>query len=725
MSNTVYPVKAVVTDAQTLKFAVMFDHVCAAYKNSHRANSDFIESNCLPLDLDNAPSNPKAEDTPPELWKSPEDVRAAFPGVIFYTVTSRNHLKPKDGRLPRPKHHYYFPIDTVTDAEDYAAMKRRAWKHFPYFDDNALCAARFFFGTEEPKVEYYDGEISIAEFLRGLGDTVPVPLGGRCTHNTTENTAAAESDVIHKGNRNSSLSKKAGRLLKRHGDTDKAREAFYSEAAKCNPPLSTGELDTIYKSAQGFLHNTVEKQPGYVAPEQYKGNVPCFIYFDGNEKPRVSAPSLAALFAKEHPYKIVSGAGDPKIYLYKDGVYREAINIEVEKILADYVYAFNPQLLNPGKIAEAHKDLYLTGDHLSIRDFDTDEALICFKNCLYDFISRERHPHSPDKLFTVQLDSELPDEAAPTPTIDRYMADLMKGNPDGERLIYEFSGLAFSNVKGFLFKKALFMIGRGNSGKTQIKQLAERIVGRDNFNNTDLSTLETSKFASAGFQGKRLCGSNDMSFMRAPEINTFKQLTGGDNIDAERKFESSYSFRYDGVLWFVGNQLPLFGGDKGDHVYDRIIPLRCDNVIPKNKQVKNLCDLMFAERGGFILKALEAARGAVLNNYTLTIPKDSEAVLERYKTDNSEIKQFVEEWTLPHDGVYKKNHNTAAVFKAYERWCVLANAKVRLSKGMFKRELFQALGMPADSEVVHKSTGNFFPVMLTDAALEEINGFFL
>ena len=688
------------------------------------ADWDFSEQQLFMIDIDNEDT-----DAPQESPERAIEFLAGhrIPVVIAYRTFSSSAKKLK------------FRIgivcdEVITDRRERDRIQQALIKAFPQADTSCQNADRMFFGTNRDfywqliKLDETSKKSDLLTFTNmvlgdGIGSEAMQPLAG-----PADKKEPAKPDkikgVITQGNRNTTLSLYAGRILKQYGDVPETQTKFNKKAAKCVPPLDDAELDTIYQSAQKFLHKVVEQQAGYVSPDKFNADLPPFVYLGGDNKLHISAPGLAALFAKEHPYKIVTGTGDPKIYLYENGAYSRAIEIVIEKILADYITDYNPQMLQSSKVAEAYKILYLTGEQRSIEEFNADEKLVCLQNCVYDFINRKRYPHSPDRLFTVQLNAELPAGPVATPVIDAYMADLMIGNPQGEQLIYEVAGVAFSNVKGFRFKKALFLIGRGNSGKTQIKQLAERIVGQDNFNNTDLTTLETNRFAASGFQNKRLCGSNDMSFMRAPEINQFKMLTGGDHIDAERKFETSYSFRFDGVLWFVGNQMPLFGGDKGDHVYDRILPLQCNNTIPAERQIKDICDRMFTERGGFVLRALEAARAAVLNNYTYTIPNDSEPALEKYKTDNSELRQFIDEWTLPHDGEYPKNQTAACVFRGYKRWCEIANAKVRLSKGLFRRELYQALGMPADSPTEHRSTGDFFPVMLTDDAVKEsLNAF--
>ena len=52
-SNCVYPNPVTVTDADTMKQAAAFDHVCAAYKHNYRSIDNFLKADCLPMDCDN------------------------------------------------------------------------------------------------------------------------------------------------------------------------------------------------------------------------------------------------------------------------------------------------------------------------------------------------------------------------------------------------------------------------------------------------------------------------------------------------------------------------------------------------------------------------------------------------------------------------------------------------------------------------------------------------
>lgn len=249
--NCSYPHRHDVTDEASLRAAICHDYVCAEYKNHYRNGENFIGSNCLPVDCDNDHS----ED--PEDWIKPSDVAAAFPDVAFAVHYSRFHKREKNGKPARPKFHILFPIDFMTDAAAYSNMKRLVNSIFPYFDTQALDAARFFFGTSAAEVEIIDGSLNLTEFLEDR-DAFDRDMG----------KGNYGDRVITQGNRNATMSRFAGRVIKKYGDTEEAYQCFLDEAAKCDPPLSDAELKTIWKSAQKFYFR-VASQEDYVPPDVY------------------------------------------------------------------------------------------------------------------------------------------------------------------------------------------------------------------------------------------------------------------------------------------------------------------------------------------------------------------------------------------------------------------------------------------------------------------------
>ena len=62
----------------------------------------------------------------------------------------------------------------------------------------------------------------------------------------------------------------AGRVVKRFGTGDDAKQVFMDENEKCDPPLSDDEMEKIWGSACKF-GKVVSQAPGYVPPATYNG----------------------------------------------------------------------------------------------------------------------------------------------------------------------------------------------------------------------------------------------------------------------------------------------------------------------------------------------------------------------------------------------------------------------------------------------------------------------
>ena len=219
-NNCLYPHRAEIRGREDLERAVSRDYVCAQYRGNYRSNGNFLQSDCLAADCDNDHSE-KEDD-----WVWPADVAEAFPGVRFAVHYSRNHMKEKGGRPARPKFHVLFPIRPVTDAKAYGDMKKQVCEIFPFFDANALDAARFFFGMEPAQADLFPGPRTLTEFLQEDE-----------AFDRDTDAGAAGGSVIPEGRWNATLSRCAGKILKRLGDSEEARARFDALAEKCVPPL--------------------------------------------------------------------------------------------------------------------------------------------------------------------------------------------------------------------------------------------------------------------------------------------------------------------------------------------------------------------------------------------------------------------------------------------------------------------------------------------------------
>ena len=183
----------VVSSVDELQEAVKLDHVCAEYENNYRSADNFVKSDVIVMDCD----NDHTED--PDEWITPAALDELMPDVSYAIAPSRHNMLPKGGKTARPKFHVYFSIEEISDAEGYVALKRAVHAQFSFFDDNALDAARFIYGADTGEVIWHEGWLTIDELLQN----VPEP----------SNTGRTNS--IPEGHRNNTLSRFAGRVVKR------------------------------------------------------------------------------------------------------------------------------------------------------------------------------------------------------------------------------------------------------------------------------------------------------------------------------------------------------------------------------------------------------------------------------------------------------------------------------------------------------------------------------
>lgn len=248
-ANCRYPNEVKITDEVSAKQAFATDMVCARYKNHYRNTANFEVANALPGDCDNDHSEIAAE------WIAPEDIAEFFVDVPYVLHFSRHHEKPKGEKGPRPRFHIVFQIDPEQDVDRYTTLKKRLLAVFPFFDANATDAARFLFGTENPKVIYHPGTISLNAFL---------------DDRENEQAFADLGRTIPEGSRNSTMSQIGARIIKRYGDTPEAKNLFLQAAEQCIPPLEDRELESIWTGKQR-LYAKMRKQPGYIPSDAYNG----------------------------------------------------------------------------------------------------------------------------------------------------------------------------------------------------------------------------------------------------------------------------------------------------------------------------------------------------------------------------------------------------------------------------------------------------------------------
>ena len=702
-SNCNYPHKKEVIDEASLKEAISHDYVCAEYKNSYRSGDNFIGSNCLPVDCDNDHSD-NTED-----WITPNDVMQAFPNVSFAIHYSRSNNKAKNGKTARPKFHVLFPIDYETDATKYKEIKQKVNLIFPYFDSNALDAARFFFGTKEGNVEIYKGDMNLTQYLNAYD------------FEEAEMNRIPDGFVIKEGSRNSTLSHFAGRVIKKYGDTEKAYEVFMEKAALCDPPLEDEELITIWNSAKKF-YKKLASQEGYIDPEQYNQEFNLepldysdvgqatvlareyekqlryspstdFLVYNGSywEESRSKAQAISQELTTKQLEEAEIGIKKLTDLMLKNGAWdilvsvgpKKAVDLfdeEQKRVFKEYeaVTAYRKYAIKRRDSKYIYASLKEVSPMVEIKQdkLDNDEFLLNTPTATYDlrFGVDKKHEHSAEDYITKQttIDPSNVGEDIWKDALNTFFCD----DKDLIEYVQEVAGLAA--IGKVHLEGLIIAYGGGRNGKSTFWNTISKILGTYSGNmSADTLTVgckRNVKPEMAEIKGKRLVIAAELEEGMRFNTSNIKQLCSTDEIYAEKKYKEPFKFEPTHTLVLYTNHLPKVGAiDEG--TWRRLIVIPFNAKIEGSSDIKNYADYLYENSGGAILKwIMEGAKRVIDNGYHLTQPSVVKDAIKKYKENNDWFSQFLDECCEVGDSFSEKSGD---VYSAYRDYCMRVGDYIR------------------------------------------------
>ncbi|MDL2205818.1 phage/plasmid primase, P4 family [Eubacteriales bacterium OttesenSCG-928-N13] len=695
--NCSYPHAINAGDEQSLRRAVCHDYVCVEYKGGYRSKENFVRTNCLALECDNDHSDK------PEDWITPETLVKRFPDTTAGFHFSRNHMKEKRGKAPRPKFHCFFLIDEMTDPGAYRDLKKRMSSIFPYFDTKALDAARFFFGTSEPEVEFYPGSMTLNECLElYYPDTedafaeLPLPdLGG----------------TIPEGSRNATLSHYAGRVLKRLGNTEEAHKMFLEKAATCSPPLESGELSTIWHSAVGF-YGRISARDDYIPPDQYGD----FLYMPGDQSDVGEARMLEQVFSDQLRY---SPATD--FIVYDGAIWEESIpgahnlmhdlsDMQLEEASTAVSAAYKilegngtADLLNAESKKKAQNDMsdaqmktylaytkalayqntamnYRQSKNIKAvltevqpmvlirpQDLDADPYLLNAPDCAYDLRlgMNGAMPHSPDHFATKMTAVQPSDEGA------GLWRDALHTFFLGDRELIQYVQLVAGMIAvGKVFIEALIIAyGDGRNGKSTFWNVLAHVLGTYSGNiSADALTVGCKRNVKpelAEAKGKRMLIAAELEEGTRLNTSIIKQLCSTDDVAAEKKYKAPFSYTPSHTLVLYTNHLPKVGA-KDAGIWRRLIVIPFNAKIEGNGDIKNYADYLFQHAGGAILTwIIEGAAEVIRRDFKIPLPECVQKAIKSYREDNDWLGHFLSERCETGDGLKAKSGELYAAYRAF------------------------------------------------------------
>ena len=706
-TNCRYPHETVVADEASLLSAVARDYVCVAYKDNYRSKDNFLSTTCLGMDCDNDHSDD------PNDWVSPEQIRSQFPDVTFAVHYSRHNMISKYGKTPRPKFHVLFLIEEMTDAQAYSDLKKRMNVLFPYFDQKALDSARFFYGTKDPQAAFFPGTITLNECLDLYYPDVAEDDGW-------DMGTPSDNHVIPEGSRNATLSHYAGRVLKRLGDTPDAYNKYLIEAAKCDPPLEEQELETIWRSAQGFFKR-ISQEDGYIAPDKYGAGDPLrpefltdvdeahvladvyggvlrhsmateFLVYDGKVWTESTAKAHSVMHeltrrqiaehAQDYAEAKSALADAQAVYdrarsvRKKDGADdgQETPKAQANAALKKAEGAFHAEesyrefLLkcrNSGKIRGILEEAKACLE-IDVADLDSDPFLLNTPGGEVNLRTGELLPHDPEHFHT-RMTTASPSMEGMKLWLD-FLGVITCGDKELEYYLQMTSG---EELIGRIFNENMrIKIGEGSNGKSTYTNSKLRIMGTYG-GQISAETLTTGakngkNWELAEMRGKRLVVASELE--EGMRLNTafVKKICSTDAILGEKKNKDPFSFIPSHTVVLYTNHLPKVGSiDKGTWRRLTVIPFNA--VIEGKSDIKNYSEYLIEHSGGAILQwMVDGAKAFIASDYRITAPECVRRAIDAYQEQNDWLSGFLSE-CCELDPNYTAR--SGELYQVYRRYC--------------------------------------------------------
>lgn len=596
----------------------------------------------------------------------------------------------KGSKSARPRFHVFFPTAPCNDPHSHKAIKAKIYMELPFFDGNALDASRFLFGCPSD-VFWHEGSLSIEDWL----------------------TLMKSNRNIPEGQRNSTMSRIAGKLVKRFGVMDTAYQKFLEKASECSPPLPDAELETIWHSACKF-GKKVTSQEGYISPEEY-GSTQTLIPDDFSDVGE--ARTFVDSFSDEVAFTVATD------YLRYNGTYWEESEHAVTLAMIEHT---DIQLAEAEKQVEAallkleslgiSRDSAMNGGK-KFRDNLEEEQSEAYKqyqyyNAFKAFVMKYRHIRSMtnalDAAKPLVLHSPEALDSNPmllnTPGGTYYLPEGLEGwkPTDPADLLTKVTAVVPSDERKDLWDDALQLFfcgdqslidyvqmicglcivgkvymeamiiayGDGRNGKSTFWNVIYKVLGSYSGNiSADALTVNCKRNVKpemAELKGKRMIIAAELQEGMRLNTSVVKQLCSTDPIFAEKKFKAPFHFEPSHTLVLYTNHLPKVGASD-DGTWRRLIVIPFHAKIQGSKDIKNYTQYLVDNAGGAVLSWLiEGARKVIAANYQVTRPQCVLDAIGAYREGNDWLGNFINECCEVDKSYQEKS---GELYNRYREYC--------------------------------------------------------
>jgi P4 family phage/plasmid primase-like protien len=361
---------------------------------------------------------------------------------------------------------------------------------------------------------------------------------------------------------------------------------------------------------------------------------------DGEE----NEPSLVAVVAEDIlKTERFAQDGGGKLYRYAGGVYKP----RAEEVIRQHAKRFCVvnELTKKWSIRFSKEVIEFIRVDSPILWERPPVEIVNVQNGLLRVIGDKRKllPHSPDHLSPIQIPVAF-NPAEECPNIDRFVSTTFPA--DAHDLAWEMVGWLMTPTTWL--KKAVLLTGDGDNGKSVWLSLIVRFIGRQNVSTVSLHELEANKFKKARLVGKLANICADLPSEHLAGTSVFKQLTGGDTVEAERKFQEGFDVDLYARLIFSANHPPR-SADSSGAFFRRWLVVPFDRTFAPEEQIpRDVLDAQLqdpAELSGLLNRALDGL-ARVQHQRGFSEPESVQAAWRDFHATTDPLAVWLDRYTL-------------------------------------------------------------------------------
>ena len=214
-------------------------------------------------------------------------------------------------------------------------------------------------------------------------------------------------------------------------------------------------------------------------------------------------------------------------------------------------------------------------------------------------------------------------------------------------------------------RKAAFLIGPEQCGKSLLIDVMEDAIGPDNTSAVPFSKLGTEQ-SRIKYQGKIANLSRETSVEAMRNDDAFKSIIAGDKITGRRLYENSVEFYCYAKFTTASNHFPVFK-HMDSATLDRIIPIYFkDRVTDEVETDFHLKEKLLKEKDIIFSVALDRLPDLINSGYQFSLSERSKEVLSQRRIELLNVREFLKDnFEIAPDGVI----SSVELYRFYQEWC--------------------------------------------------------